>query len=119
MKNKKNLIVKNKVNLIWISKEDNAFTIGEVLNCDRSYYFSYNQGEVKRAVEEGFELLLGFPRVNSKYFSEENFKLFTGWAKEYQKVESKNFEMLKGLTHGAFRFEEVMEVDNEEAINVE
>ena len=68
----------NKINLIWRS-DDNSFVIGEILNSDHRYYFKYNPEEVKKAMEEGFSALEGFPRINSKYFSEEPFKLFTSW----------------------------------------
>lgn len=105
----------NKVNLTWKSDNDNSFVIGEVLNCEERYYFRYNEENVKKAIDEGFKILEGFPRVNSKYFSEEPFRLFTRWAMEHGKFEEMSFELLKGLTHEGFRFDEVME---ENAIEV-
>ncbi|WP_346916261.1 hypothetical protein [Clostridium sp.] len=95
----------NKINLIWKSDDNNDFVIGEILNSDHRYYFRYNLEDVKRAMGEGFNVLEGFPRINSKYFSEEPFKLFTSWIEEDQKVNNLTFEMFKGFTHGKFRFE--------------
>jgi len=105
----------NIINLIWKSEENNSFVIGEILNSDHRYYFRYNLEEVKRAMEEGFNLLEGFPRVNSKYFSEEPFKLFTNWIEEGQKVNDLTFDMFKGFAYGQFRFEENNK-DNDEEI---
>ena len=98
----------NKINLIWRS-DDNSFVIGEILNSDHRYYFKYNPEEVKKAMEEGFNVLEGFPRINSKYFSEEPFKLFTSWVGENHKGSELTFEMLRGFTYGQFKFEEVIE----------
>ncbi len=106
----------NKINLIWESEKNSNFIIGQILNCQGRYYFSYNQEEVKKAIDEGFNVLDGFPRINSKYFSEELFKLFTGWANEHQKFEKVNFEMLKGLSYGQFKFQEVNEDYNDESL---
>ncbi|MEG1257195.1 hypothetical protein [Clostridium sp.] len=108
--------MENKLNLIWKSGNDNSFIIGEVLNCEERYYFSYNEDEVKMAIEEGFKALDGFPRVNSKYFSEEPFKLFTRWAIDNRKLDKVNFELFKDLTHGEFSFVEVMEDINGDEI---
>lgn len=104
----------NKINLIWRS-DDNSFVIGEILNSDHRYYFKYNPDEVKKAMEEGFNVLEGFPRINSKYFSEEPFKLFTSWFDESHKGSELTFEMLRGFTYGQFKFEEV--IDNSEVNN--
>lgn len=98
----------NKINLIWRS-DDNSFVIGEILNSDHRYYFKYNPEEVKKAMEEGFNALEGFPRINSKYFSEEPFKLFTSWLEESHKGSELTFEILRGFTYGQFKFEETME----------
>lgn len=99
----------NKINLVWRSEGNNRFIIGEILNSDHRYYFKYNGEEVKKAIEEGFNILEGFPRINSKYFSEEPFKLFTSWFDENHKGSEVTFEMLKGFTYEQFRFEEVLE----------
>ncbi len=107
----------NKINLIWRSENSNNFVIGEILNSNHRYYFRYNPEKVKKAIEEGFSVLEGFPRVNSKYFSEEPFKLFTSWIGENNKDSELVFETLKGFTYGQFTFQEDIEsseVNNEE-----
>lgn len=106
----------NKINLMWLSEKNNDFIIGQILNYQGRFYFSYNQGEVKKAIDEGFNVLDGFPRVNSKYFSEEIFKLFAGWVNEHQKFEKVNFEMLKGLNYGQFMLKEVNENYSDESL---
>lgn len=98
----------SRINLVWRSEGNNSFIIGEILNNDHRYYFKYNEEEVRKAIEEGFCILEGFPRINSKYFSEEPFKLFTSWIGESHKGSELTFEMLKGFTYEQFRFEEVL-----------
>lgn len=93
-----------KINLMWKSNNE-SFNVGELLFSDSRYYFNYNVNEVKKAKEYGLELLEGFPRVNSKYFSEEMFKLFQKWLVIQGRVEDVTFETLKGLSYDNFYFE--------------
>lgn len=99
--------MKEKLNLMWRS-ESSTFIIGELIYSDERYYYKYNPEEVKKASEEGFQLLEGFPRVNSKYFSEEPFKLFTSWT-NHGKTDETEFEDFRGLNHERFSFETVIE----------
>lgn len=89
--------------LTWGNNE-NTFEIGEFTFCENKYYFKYNVEEVKKAERHGFELLNGFPRINSKYFSEIPFKLFSSWIPVNHKQEIINFNSFKNLRYGSFNF---------------
>lgn len=61
--------------LIWCS-ENEEYKVGKLWRREKKYYFKYIVEEVKKAMEEGFELLEGFPRLDSEYFKEELFAAF-------------------------------------------
>lgn len=89
--------------LTWRCTED-TFKIGELIFCENRYYFKYDIEGVKEATKHGFELLNGFSRLNSKYFSEVPFKLFSSWISTNHKQEIVNFNSFKNLKYGSFSF---------------
>lgn len=89
--------------LTWGCNED-TFKIGEFTFCENKYYFKYDVDGVKEAEKHGFELLNGFPRVNSKYFSEVPFKLFSNWISSNHRQEIINFNSFKNFKYGSFSF---------------
>lgn len=67
---------KEVLNLFWKSGEGIEFKIGELCRKSGKYYFKYEVESVKEALEQGFELLTSFPRLDSEYFREELFRIF-------------------------------------------
>ena len=92
-----------KLNLVWRGNSD-TFLVGELQYNELGYFFKYNVEGVKAAMDEGFQLLDGFCRINSKYFSEEPFKLFIKWANNSQKHDENYIESLINLSHDKFSF---------------
>lgn len=99
-----------KLNLIWRNNND-TFLVGELQYNELGYFFKYNVEGVKSAMDEGFQLLEGFCRINSKYFTEEPFKLFTKWVNNSQKHDESHIESLINLSHDRFSFVESNERD--------
>lgn len=61
--------------LIWCGEKE-EYKVGKLWRREKKYYFKYIVEEVKEAIEEGFELLEGFPRIDAEYFKEELFSAF-------------------------------------------
>lgn len=99
--------------LFWRNEEQKEFKIGELCKRTGKYYFKYNIEETKEALEHGFELLSGFPRIDAEYFKEELFRTFadnipTKERKEIVNDEdnSDDFEVLVQMNDkNGFRFE--------------
>lgn len=99
--------------LFWTNDEQKEFKIGELCKRTGKYYFKYNIEETKKALEHGFELLSGFPRIDAEYFKEELFRTFadkipTKERREIVNNEDNNddFEILVEMNDkNGFRFE--------------
>lgn len=98
------------LNLVWKDEGGNTFDIGMLLCKKNKYYFQYNETEVKRAGEYGFELLPAFPKLNVMYFKEELFSTFQGWIQGGVRKDENTFELLKNLMEDRFYFIEKEEV---------
>lgn len=99
---------KDLVYLVWTDvKTANKYKIGELYKQDNTFYFKYIVENVKKAQENGFELLVAFPQINALY---DNPKLFANFAarlpeptrpeieeilKTYDMEEYDAFELLK------------------------
>ncbi|WP_017413621.1 hypothetical protein [Clostridium tunisiense] len=90
--------------LFWKDENGENYNIGELSVEGNKYYFQYNGVEVRKALNEGFILLEGFPMINSKYFREELFKLFRGWIGEVSDKEEDMLQNLKNLANDKFYF---------------
>ncbi|WP_291569588.1 hypothetical protein [Clostridium sp. UBA4548] len=96
----------NKFNLIWRDGENNNFNVGELSFRSDKYYFEYNESEVKKAMNFGFETLPLFPKVSAKYFKEELFKTFQEWINEKESKDKDLAHIIKDACNDKFYFEE-------------
>lgn len=93
-----------RLKLIW-KCEDKIFSVGELINRGSRYYFLYIEDEIKEAIKYGFKPLTGFPRLGSKYYSEQPFRLFSKWVDEKADNEELGFDDFKNLSYENFQFE--------------
>lgn len=96
----------NKYNLIWRDGENNNFNVGELSFRNDKYYFEYNEPEVKKAVNFGFETLPRFPKISVRYFKEELFKTFQDWLNEKESKDKDIAHIIKDTCNDKFYFEE-------------
>ena len=96
------------VYLIWTNTETGKkYKVAELYKENEKFYFKYILENVKKAEEDGFELLVAFPSLNATY---ENSQLFVAFSsrlpdkrrpeidkilKEYGMKEYDEFELLK------------------------
>lgn len=63
--------------LMWKHPETKKnYVIGLLSKLSKRYRFTYLKNEVNTAIQVGFELLIGFPDVEKKYYSKKLFPLF-------------------------------------------
>ena len=74
--------------LIWTDSESNRYKVAELYKENDKYYFKYILDEVKRAMEKGFTLLIGFSTVNATYENTRAFPSF--WGKTTRQKATRN-----------------------------
>ena len=74
--------------LVWTDSGNNRYQVAELYKENNKYYFKYILDEVKRAMEKGFTLLIGFSTVNATY---ENTRTFPSiWCKTTRQKATRN-----------------------------
>lgn len=63
--------------LMWKHPETKKnYVIGLLSKLAKRYRFEYVKDEVNKAIRDGFELLIGFPEIDKKYYANKLFPLF-------------------------------------------
>lgn len=90
---------KDIVYLVWTNtRNGKKFKIGELYKEKEKYYFKYIIDTVKKAINEGFSLLVAFPQLDVIYENPQLFAAFSSRLPDKRRPEIKEILATYGMT---------------------
>lgn len=84
--------------LVWTNvNTGRKYKVAELYKKDKMYYFKYILDNVKKAQEDGFELLIAFPQINATYENSQLFAVFSSRLPDENRPEIKKILETYGM----------------------